>query len=51
MYIIVTQRHKYNNIDSQTAQNGGGEKLWQIWQNKRNLPIFYPAKLQIHLIH
>ena len=29
------------------AQNGGKGKLWQIWRNERNSPIFYPAKLQI----
>ena len=29
------------------VQNGGRGKLWKIWQNKRNSPIFYPAKLQI----
>ena len=27
-------------------QNFGGGKLWQIWQNERHLPIFYPAKFQ-----
>ena len=44
MYInIYTHIYVYIRI-YHIAQNGAREKLWQIWQNERNSPIFYPAK-------